>query len=199
MARKRKAVGFYRDEKGRTRPITKKNVAGALASGVRVRRVRRKAAKTEKTKLENDKYLKYDKDVDWYSPKPNLVRGGIKWGFDLTDVRSRRAWNGFLRKHGFVKVAEAPKARYGSKPVVYRNPSGLFIVVDCETPVKERRRLVLGYMRFEAPRGKRRELMRVLSDFRGPEILEGWDVQGGDLGGIAVYVKEETPNRAPFI
>jgi len=39
MTRKRDAARFYTDERGRVRPITKRNVAAALASGVKIRRV----------------------------------------------------------------------------------------------------------------------------------------------------------------
>ena len=39
MARNRRAVAFYTDAKGKTRPITRRNVAASLATGVRVRRI----------------------------------------------------------------------------------------------------------------------------------------------------------------
>jgi hypothetical protein len=55
----------------------------------------------------------------------------------------------------------------------------------------------LGYVRFEAPTDKTKQFKEVLSDFRGPREIKRQDVE--KPGGITTYVKEESPNAAPFI
>ena len=123
-------------------------------------------------------------------------------------MRNKKAWLAFLRKHGFEKVAVDPQAhRRVHDRTVYRNKEGLHIVVQHQSPIQNlffkggEENYDLGYMRFEAPilsvdRGK---LGKVLRDFRGPVPLKGTDIQGPDLDGIVVYVKEETPWDGGFI
>lgn len=140
-----------------------------------------------------------------HAVKQGFYHDSIFYNFDLSHVKSRKAWRGFLRKHGFKKVADDPDKR-GRK--VYRTKGGVILVVYKEAPMqvlvpkgrfegwktKKTNQLDLGYMRFEAPKSKRKQVQRMLKDFRGPRALKGTDIQGDELGGIATYVKQEEPN-----
>jgi hypothetical protein len=139
------------------------------------------------------------------SPKhPNIIPNGIQWGFDLTQAKSRNAFNKFKKKHGFVKVGQAKRGDTGGYFRIYKNRKGIIMITSAEQ--SRNGILHLSYMRFEAPRNKLPELTNVLTDFRGSTPLtyerEGgrtWDYSGEDVGGIVAYVKEETPYEAQFI
>jgi len=138
-------------------------------------------------------HLTYEKEHDYWRVNQDLVQGGIKWGFDLTDVR-KNEWEPFKSRHGFAKVDEAPATKYGHRPVIYMNPSGIFMVAEHESP-PQGDSVPLGYMRFEAPQHKEAELLTILKEFRGPNTLQG----GGTPSGVADYVKDESPYSANFI
>ena len=117
----------------------------------------------------------------------------VKWGFDLTNVTSREAWNSFLAMHGFKLVAQKPEHN-GHMPRIYLNPDGIYLVTSMEELTDSD--YSLGYVRFEAPKNKEDSLYIVLRDFRGPKPAER---DREDSGGIVSYVKEETPHKASFI
>ena len=134
-------------------------------------------------------------------------------------MRNKKAWLAFLGKHGFEKVAVDPQAhRRVHDRTVYRNKEDVHIVVQHQSPIQNlfvkggEENYDLGYMRFEAPKlqagsGRNESIVaygntalgEVLGAFRGPVPLKGTDIQGPDLDGIVVYVKEETPWDGGFI
>jgi hypothetical protein len=122
---------------------------------------------------------------------------GIVWSFDLSDVKSMKSWRAYLKRNKFRSVAKDPDPR--SKRRIYRNPDGLIIIAEHEWDGMKRKHdpqpdVALGYMRFEAPKDKRKELHKVLKEFRGKTIIRGTDKEGDEVGGIATYIKQEDPN-----
>lgn len=180
---------FTKDDK--VRPITKRKPhIGTLSRGSQSLSIpRRTKSKIRKPSMRSGDYL---------LPPPQ-IRNGIEWGFDLTGVRKKQ-WQPFLEEHQFKLIDKSPS---GSRNdiALYRNPSGIFMVVEHHKQVRRKgHEQFLGYMRFEAPKSKRSELTKILQHLRGDKILRERDVYELDMeGGIATYVKEESPHKAQFI
>jgi len=157
-------------------------------------------------------------DKGYWSPPRLFYPEGSVTGFDLTNVSSKTKWQAFKKKHGFEKVATRPDAkRESDKAVIYANKDGIIMVVGHEiywTRKEMKKRdmnpemgsVNLGAMRFEAPKGSANKLNRVLKDFRGKRRLtfeqddgSRTDYMGENVGGVAAYVKEETPHKPEFI
>ena len=132
----------------------------------------------------------------YWSPKQDLVPNGYKWGFDITTVKSKEAWEAFLTKNKFKLVEEKQNTR-DSHPRIYMNSDSIWLVTSNEWSAGANEEYSLGYVRFEAPTDKTKEFKKVLSDFRGPKEVKRQDVE--EPGGITTYVKEESPNEAPFV
>jgi len=147
-------------------------------------------------------FTHYPKNDYWHVNSP-LIPNSTKWGFDSTAVTSKEAWQSFLEKEKFKLIDQRPEHN-GHAPRIYRNPDGIYLVTSNEGPTDvlgNDETYFLGYMRFEAPKEKEHQLYTVLRDFRGPKpIGVGGPVNRvGREVGIVSYVKEETPNEAPFI
>lgn len=131
----------------------------------------------------------------------------VAWDFDLTDVSTGKAWRQFLDRWGFVKVDESPPGLQSQKKRVYKNAQDVFIMTTGEpalgtaTPLDPQSVAMgygykLGYVWFEAPKKQEFLLKDILLDFRGPNQVKVLDAfrKRGEVGGIAMYVKEETPH-----
>jgi len=143
-------------------------------------------------------FTHYPKNDYWHVNSP-LIPNGIRWGFDSTSVTSKEAWQSFLEKNKFKLVAQKPEHN-GHAPRIYHNPDGIYIVTSMEGPTDVLgydKTYFLGYIRFEAPKKEEYRLYAVLRDFRGPKQHQFYNEE--DLGGIASFIKEETPHEAPFI
>lgn len=200
----RKPKGFFTKGKGKTR-----KVIPIMGSTGKRRSKPYKVTARKASSRKTHPHLKYDKKYDYWPVPRKLVKSkdSLEWGFDLSSVRSASTWSAFLKKHDFKKVDEAPRTHTG--PAIYKNPDGIYVVTEHSEHGRQKRGEggFLGYMRFEAPKSQNRQLQAILRDFRGPRQLtfvnstgHKWDYQARDMeGGIATYVKEESPNDAAFI
>ena len=150
--------------------------------------------------------ITYNTEFDYWAIDNNVYPDGLKWGFDLSSVGNKKAYRGFLKKNKFKVIEKAKSRKKGDQPVIYKNPDGVLFIVSKE--ISERDSAVfLGYVALEAPKGKSKELNKVLTSFRGRRQLTfkrhdetTWDYQGSDIeGGVASYVKEESPHSRDFI
>jgi hypothetical protein len=186
------------------RQIEKLEIELAMVQGKLTLREYHKKHEQHEKKFKHP-YLYKWKDSDGktrYSTKSSAKKSGTVWGFDLTDVQSKTAWEEFLKQNTFRLVDSAGK--YDSH--VFENNDGILLVIS-HRPVKTRKGndVSLGYVHFNAPSGQSKKLKKVLTDFRGKRPLtfpnyEGktWDYlrETGDIkGGIATYVKGESPRR----
>jgi len=123
---------------------------------------------------------------------------GIKWRFSLTVVDKSR-WAGFKVNGAFQAVeSPAPPTIFHQRPnhVTYRNKDGISVVVESEAELAGEEDLYLGFVRFEAPRGKEGELAELLRAFRGPDSAKkpGW-TKPEDSDFVATYFGEEIQDR----
>lgn len=91
MGRRRKTVRFYTDEQGRVRPITRGNVAKALAAGIKIRRVVRDRPLVSPSESTVERYKVLVEDGWRYDSRSGLMiegRGAVALVRDVEAMRN---------------------------------------------------------------------------------------------------------------
>lgn len=127
----------------------------------------------------------------------------VEWGFDLTDVKSDKAFLELLKKFDFKEVDSKPPekwmvGRFTKGFTTFANPRGIRMTVE-HIGGKGNDKGALGYIGMKAPKVAEGELKRFLKRFRGskPMLMDVYQTEPPK--GIATYVKEENPYENPYI